>query len=166
MASQTMLNSFNSLNRTKTMKKILLTTLLLPALASAEFLDDDLHNAEYKSPEKEQVELLEVRETSPYGSDNPLSVTIRNNSELYLDRVAIVCTITDQRGYRVFKDIGFQSKPSFSIRIDFPPVSTPELGIPPGAQAKVGLYTDDNRWTRGQGKYRYECEIDDVDGQE
>ena len=64
----------------------------------------------------------------------------------------------------MFKRIVFKSKPIFSIYLALPPVRTPEMGIPPGAVAEVGLYTDDNRWSRGEGQYRYDCQLYGVAG--
>jgi len=146
------------------MKNHLALLLLLPACAAADFLNEEDDGYEYRGPTKSEIELIEVQETSPYGSEGPLSVQVKNNSDFFLDRVAIQCTISDQRGFRVFKDMVFRSGPIFSVRIDFPPFWTPEMGIPPGAVSEVGLYTDDNRWTRGNGAYRYDCQMYGVSG--
>lgn len=146
---------------------LLLTLMLLPAYGLADYIgveDGDEH--EYVGPTVDDIELLAVTETSPSGSAQPLSARIRNNAEYYLDRVSIKCTITDERGFRVFKGMVFRSGPLFSLRIAWPPISTPELGIPPGAVTEVGLYTKDNRWTRGHGDYRYDCRIYGVSGRE
>ena len=148
------------------MKNYLALLLLLPGWVAADFLDEDAEWNEPRGPAKSEIQLVEVKETSPYGSERPLSVKVKNNSDVYLDRVAIECTITDRRGFRVFKDLVFKSGPIFSVRIALPPVRTPEIGIPPGRVTEVGLYTDDHRWTRGDGAYRYDCEIYGVGGRE
>ena len=149
------------------MKTCLALLLLLPGCGVADYLAaDDAGDTRFVGPSNAEVELLAVRETSPYASSHPLSARIRNHSGLYLDRLAIACSLTDPRGFRVFKRLIFKSQPLFSVRIGFPPVSTPEMGIPPGAEAVVGLYTDDNRWTRGHGDYRYDCQVYGVSGRE
>ncbi len=149
------------------MKKYLLILMLLPACGLTDYLEyEEGNDHEYVGPTVEEIELLGVSETSPSGSAQPLSARVRNNADAYLDRLAIQCTVTDQRGFRVFKDIVFRSGPLFSIRIAWPPISTPELGIPPGAVTEVGLYTKDNRWTRGHGDYRYDCRVHGVSGRE
>jgi hypothetical protein len=139
-------------------KPILLLALFTPA-ALAQFPDEDLQEKRYVGPTESEVELLSVRETSPFGSKRPLVAEVRNNSDYYLDRVAIQCTLTDERGFRAFKDIVFKSSPLVSFKIEFPPITTQEMGIPPGEVAEVGLYTTDNRWTRGHGKYTYDCRL-------
>jgi len=146
------------------MKIVLALLLSLPGWVAADLLDDDVGGYRAEGPTKSQIELLAVQETSPYGSERPLSVTVKNHSEFYLDRVAIQCTITDQRGFRVFKDIVFKSKPMLTVRLYMPPIRTPQLGIPPGAVAEVGLYTNDTRWSRGDGAYRYDCQLYGVSG--
>ncbi len=146
------------------MKRYIAFLFILPGYVAADFQGEHGDESRFVGPTKSQVELIEVKETSPYGSDNPLAAKIKNNSDLYLDRVAIKCTITDQRGYRLFKSLVFRSKPIFSIRIAFPPISIPEAGIPPGTIAEVGLYTKDNRWTRGDGDYQYDCHMYGVSG--
>lgn len=146
------------------MKRSLLFLALASPAAFAQFPHDDEEEHQYVSPTKSEIELLEVRETSPYGSKHPLAAKVRNDSQQYLDRVAIECNITDQRGFRVFKDIVFKSSPLFSVTIAFPPVTTQASGIPPGAVADVELYTDDNRWTRGDGQYNYDCSLYGVGG--
>lgn len=148
------------------MKRYCAIMMLFSGLAIADYPDVEPDSSQYVGPHPKDVELISVEETSPYGSDRPLSITIRNHSELYLDRVSIKCTITDARGHRAFKKVVFKSNPILSPRIAFPPISTPELGIPPGARAEVGLYTDDNRWFRGHGDYRYDCQIYGVSGRE
>jgi len=148
-------------------KKYLLLLILLPACGLADYLGvEEGDDHEYVGPTVGEIELLGVSETSPSGSAQPLSARVRNNAEAYLDRLAIKCTITDQRGFRVFKNIVFRSGPLLSVRIALPPISTPELGIPPGAVADIGLYTKDNRWTRGHGDYRYDCRVYGVSGRE
>ena len=148
------------------MKPIPFLWLLLPACVSAGSLGPGPEEDTYRGPTREAIELLAVKETSPYGSDEPFSARIRNGSEYYLDRLAIRCTVTDDRGFRILKSVVFRSDPMLSLHIAIPPIRTPELGIPPGAVATVGLYTDDNRWTRGHGEYRYDCRVHDVDGSE
>jgi hypothetical protein len=32
--------------------------------------------------------------------------------------------------------------------------------------AEIGLYTKDNRWMRGEGRYRYDCDIAAVAGRD
>jgi len=147
------------------MKFAIVLILLLPAWCLADVLDDDYDEGGYQGPEKSQIELIEVKETSPYGSSNPFKAKIKNNSQFYLDRLSLSCTVTDQRGHRVFKELIFKSKPIMSVRFGFPPIKTPEAGIPPGATAEMELYTDDNRWTRGNGAYKYDCRIYGVSGQ-
>ena len=148
------------------MKNYLAILMLFSAYAMADYPDVEPDDTQYVGPDPKDVELIAVKESSPYGSDRPLVATIKNNSALYLDRVSIRCTITDARGHRVFKKIVFKSNPMFSVKIEFPPISTPELGIPPGAVTEVGLYSDDNRWFRANGDYRYDCQIYGVSGQE
>ena len=148
------------------MKRSLLILALATPAAFAQFPDEDLQENRYVSPTKNEIELLSVRETSPYGSKRPLEAKVRNNSRQYLDRVVIQCTITDKRGFRVFNDIVFKSSPLFSVKIQFPPITTQEIGIPPGSVAAVGLYTTDNRWTRGHGEYTYDCHLYGVGGQD
>lgn len=146
------------------MKAPLALLLFFPAWAAADLLDDDVEGYRVQGPTMSQIELLGVQETSPYGSDRPLSVKVKNRSEFYLDRVAIQCTVTDQQGFRAFKDIVFKSKPMLTIRLYVPPIRTPEMGIPPGAVADVGLYTDDTRWSRSDGAYHYDCRLYGVGG--
>ena len=147
----------------KRLATLILTAALPLTVMAGDVLDedDDYHTA---GPSKDQIELLDVQETSPYGSDNPLQIKIANKSPYYLDRVAIRCTIYDKYGGRLFKNIIFQSQPRMSLDFSFPFVKTPEMGIPPGAIALVDLYTEDNRWMRGNGKYVYKCEIYGVSG--
>jgi hypothetical protein len=130
----------------------------------SQFPDEAAEQGRYVGPVKADIELLAVRETSPFGSRRPLVAEIKNNSEYYLDRLAIQCTITDDRGFRLFRDLVFKSSPSFSVHIEFPPIKTPEMGVPPGAATEVGLYTTDNRWTRGHGAYVYDCDVYGVAG--
>lgn len=146
------------------MNKLLALLLLFSGWVTADILDDHEEEQRFEGPAVSEVELLEVKETSPYGSDRPFAAKIRNNTALYLDRVAIKCTVTNKRGHRLFKDLVFRTNPSFSIRIGFPPVTTPEMGIPPGETTEVGLYTEDNRWTRGDGEYLYDCHMHAVSG--
>lgn len=149
------------------MKRILAVLMLLPGLAAAEYKSvQETQQNEYVGPTKDEVALLEVSETPPVGEDRPLSVKVKNNSQYYLDRVAVECDITDDKGYRAFKDIVFKSKPMFSVRMAWPPISTPEMGIPPGTVADIGVYTDDNRWMRGFGKFSYDCKMYGVSGRE
>ncbi len=147
------------------MKRLVTLTFacLLPLTVVADVLDED-DDYRTEGPSKDQVELLDVQENPPYGSDNPLQVKIANKSPYYLDRIAIRCTIYDKYGSRLFKNIIFQSQPRMSLDFSFPFVKTPEMGIPPGAIALVDLYTEDNRWMRGNGKYVYKCEIYGVSG--
>lgn len=133
----------------------------LPVLAMGGVLDED-EDLQAKTSYKGQIELLEVRETSPYGSDNPLQIKVANKSTRYLDRISIQCTIYDKYGSRLFKDIVFQSQPKRSLDFSFPFIKTHGMGIPPGAIALVDLYTENNRWMRGNGKYIYDCVIKDV----
>jgi hypothetical protein len=149
------------------MKSYLILLMLLPTWGIADYLAvEDGGDDAFVGPTKEAIELIAVNETPPYGSSHPLSARIRNNASAYLDRLSIDCTISDDRGFRVFKGIVFKSAPAFSIRLALPPISTPEQGIPPGAVAEVGLYTKDNRWIRGEGSYRYDCRIYSVGGRE
>ena len=149
------------------MKHYLPLFLLLPTLAVADYLAVETDQDDgFVGPTTADVELMAVDETSPYGSSHPLSARVRNNSEFYLDRVAIDCTLTDERGFRVFRDIRFRSGPAFSVRIALPPISMPEQGVPPGGEAEFGLYTKDNRWIRGEGRYRYDCDISAVAGRD
>ena len=148
------------------MKRYCAILMLASGLAMAEYPDVEPDDTEYVGPDPKDVALLSVKETSPYGSDRPLSARIKNNSDLYLDRVSIKCTITDARGYRKFKKIVFKTKPMLSVKFAFPPIVTPEMGIPPGAEAEIGLYTDDNRWIRGNGDYQYDCQVYGVSGRE
>jgi hypothetical protein len=148
------------------MKRYLTLLLLWPALVNADYFNVEGGGDGFVGPALDEIELISIEETSVYGSERPLSVKVRNNSDLYLDRVAIECTITDWRGHRAFKDIVFKSKPIFSIDFAIWPIKTPEMGIPPGATADVGLYTDDNRWMRGRGSYKYDCDIHGVAGRE
>ena len=120
----------------------------------------------YVGPARADVELLEVYESRLSGAKAPLTVRIKNHSDYYVDRIAVDCEVTDTRGFRVFESLVFKSAPSFSIRLQFPPITTPEMGIPPGAAAEVELYTSDNRWTRGHGEYTYDCETYGVSGGE
>jgi hypothetical protein len=138
--------------------------LLLPGWAAADLLDDDAGGYRTEGPTMSQIELRKVQEASPYESEGPLSITVQNHSEYYLDRVAIECTITDRRGFRVFEDIVFKSGPLFTIGLYLPPIRRPAMGIPPGAVADIELYTDDTRWSRGQGAYQYECQLYGVGG--
>ena len=84
-------------------------------LAQYRHPDEMMEQPSKVGPELGDVALTEVKETSPYGSEHPLAATIKNNSEYYLDRVAIECNITDDRNVRVFKDIVFQSNPTFGL---------------------------------------------------
>ncbi len=120
----------------------------------------------YVSPTVDEVELLSVSETPPVDSDRPLQAKVHNNSSHYLDRVALLCDITDENGFRAFKDIVFKTSPVFSIKPQWPPITTQEIGIPPGAIATVGLYTENSRWTKGLGKYHYDCRIYGTGGQD
>lgn len=146
------------------MKKYLIALMLMNGLAQADYLGVESDEHEYQGPKSEDVELVAVKEASPYGSENPLSVTVINRSDFYLDRVAVVCDVTNRLGHRVFKGIQFKSAPAFSIRISFPWIHTPERGIPPGAMTDIGLYSNDNRWFRGHGEYSYDCRINGVSG--
>lgn len=141
--------------------------LLLPALALAQSphqddFQDDFHNA----PTEDEIQLLEVFESAPVGTDGPMTARIRNNSDYHLDRLSIRCTVTDREGRRVMRKVVFKSDPIVNIAFAFPPITTPELGIPPGAETRVELYTSDNRWTRGHGEYRYDCEVYGVSGRD
>ena len=128
------------------MKSYLILLMLLPTWGIADYAAvEDGGDDAFVGPTKDEIELIEVHETSPYGSSHPLSARIRNNASAYLDRPAIGSTESDDRGSRVFKDIVFKSAPAFSIRLALPPIGIPEPGIPPGALAAVGLYTKDNR---------------------
>jgi hypothetical protein len=127
---------------------------------------DEMMERKYVGPEQKDIELIEVRETPPYGSDRPLVAKVSNNSKYYLDRVAIQCNITDERGFRIYKDIVFKSSPVFSIKSQWPPITSQELGIPPGTVTDVGLYSTDTRWSRGFGKYKYDCHMYGVAGQD
>lgn len=146
------------------MRNYLLVLLLLQGLAHAVSFDDESGEDQYQGPKMDEVELVAVSETAPYGSDNPFVATVTNGSEFYLDRVAVLCEVTDLRGHRVFKGIQFKSGPAFSVRMSFPWIRTPEKGIPPGATTDIGLYSDDNRWFRGHGNYLYSCRINGVSG--
>ena len=146
------------------MKKYLLALMLTQGPVHADYFAVESGGDEYHGPTTDEVELVAVRETTPYGSDNPFAVTVTNHSEFYLDRVALLCDVTDLRGHRVFKGIRFKSGPAFTIRISFPWIRTPEKGIPPGATTEIGLYSDDNRWFRGHGDYLYDCRINGVGG--
>lgn len=146
------------------MKNYLLALMLLQGLAHADYFAVESGGDEYHGPTTDEVELVAVSETTPYGSDNPFAATVTNGSEFYLDRVAVLCDVTDLRGHRVFKGIQFKSGPAFSVRISFPWIRTPEKGIPPGATTDIGLYSDDIRWFRGHGNYRYSCRINGVSG--
>jgi hypothetical protein len=148
------------------MKKLaLIFAALAPAVALAQPPHDE-PEGRYIGPVKEDVEILEVTETPPVGSSHSLQVKVKNNSKYYLDRVAIQCNVTNKQGFRVFKDMVFKSAPTFSIKIAFPPITTPEIGIPSGAVADIGLYTTDNRWFRGFGEYSYDCWMYGVAGSE
>jgi hypothetical protein len=148
------------------MKKYLIL-LLMSGFASADHLSvEGDQGADYEGPERQEIEIISVTETPPVGSDHPLAVKVRNNSSSYLDRVAIECTITDDRGHRVFEKITFRSAPLFSVGIEWPPILIAEMGIPPGAEAEIGLYTDNKRWMRGEGAYRYDCHMDSVGGRD
>jgi hypothetical protein len=147
------------------MKKFVLILTIAAPLAFAQPPHDEPAK-HYIGPTMEEIEILEVTETPPVDSSHPLMVKVVNHSAYYLDRVAIECNITNQKGFRVFKDMVFKSAPVFSLKIAFPPVKTPEMGIPPGATADIGLYTTDNRWTRGFGEYSYDCHIYGVGGNE
>ena len=149
------------------MKKILPLLMLLPGWAGADYLAvEESGDKEFIGPTTEEIELLSIAETPLYGSDRSIAVKVRNNSQVYLERVAVKCDITDAKGFRLFKGMVFKSDPLFSIRLKFPPISTAERGIPPGAEAEVGVYTDDNRWTRGNGAYNYHCKMYGVGGSE
>ena len=148
------------------MTRTALALVLIAPPVLAQFPDEVAEEGRYVGPTEGDIELLAVRETSPYGSKRPLVAEIKNNSHYYLDRLAIQCTITNDRGFRLFKDLVFKSSPIFSVNIGFPPIKTPEMGIPPGSVAEVGLYTTDNRWTRGHGAYVYDCRVYGVGGQE
>lgn len=144
--------------------KRLFALLLLPIGVSAGVMPDHEHDNGFVGPSVADVELLNVGETAPYGSTNPLAAKIRNNSASYLDRIAIKCTIVDAAGNRTFRRLIFKSAPLFSIDMALPPITTPEMGIPPGAETEVALYTDDDRWQRGFGDYSYDCEMYGVSG--
>lgn len=147
------------------MKRLVMLLILItpPVLARH---PDEIQDERYVGPEQKEIELLGVRETTPYGSDRPLVAKVKNNSKYYLDRVAVECTITDERGFRIFKDIVFKSSPVFSIKSQWPPITSQELGIPPGATTEVGMYSEDTRWSRGFGKYTYDCHMYGVAGKD
>lgn len=147
------------------MKRLAIALALVSSAALAEHPGDQQENR-YTSPTVDEVELLSVEETPPVESDRPLQVRVQNNSSYYLDRVAIECDITDAKGFRAFKDIVFKSSPVFSIKPQWPPITTQQIGIPPGATATVGLYTEDQRWTKGLGNYAYDCHVYGTGGQE
>ncbi|GEM_PF-3859839 len=138
---------------------LLLSLALCATGALAGFPDEDLQNHQYTGPEKDDIQLLEVRETPPMGSQRPLVAKVTNHSKFFLDRLAIQCTLYDQQGYRLFKDLVFQSSPLLGF-------GNRKLGMPPGATGEVGLYTTDYRWTKGDGKYRYDCQVYGVRGSE
>jgi len=148
------------------MKPLLLTCLLLPLAAQADVLNPEMQANEHHGPRNDDIELLSVRETAPVGTKAPFSAKIRNGSAYHLDRISIACTVTDDNGYRAFKKIIFRSAPIMTIDFAFPPVTTPELGVPPGAVTDIPLYTKDNRWTRADGRYTYDCEVHGVSGRE
>jgi hypothetical protein len=148
------------------MKPLLLTCLLVPLAAHADVLDPEMRDNDYHGPSSDDIELLSVKESAPVGTAAPFSAKIRNGSAYYLDRLSIACSVTDENGYRAFRKIVFRSAPIMSIDFDFPPITTPEIGVPPGAVTAIPLYTTDNRWTRGNGRYQYDCEVYGVSGRD
>jgi hypothetical protein len=146
------------------MRRLAIAALLTTTAAQADITEDQLEDDRFVGPTEDQVELLEVRESALVGASGPFTVKVRNHSEYYLDRVSVRCEVTDQRGFRVFEEIVFKSASLFAIRLQLPPITTPEMGIPPGAVAEIALDTSNRRWMRGYGQYRYDCEIYGVSG--
>jgi hypothetical protein len=150
-----------------TMKRLAIILILATTAVLADE-ENVMEPRRYVGPEQSDVQLLAVKETPPYGSDRPLEAKVTNNSKYYLDRVAIECNIFDDTGRRIFKDIVFKTSPTFTVKSGtlLPYFESQHMGIPPGATTEVGLYSDDTRWSRGFGKYKYDCHIYGVAGQD